>query len=82
MRARKRIATRLVTEAEAAARKDGVRRLSTAASITARPLFERHGFRVLSPQTVQVRGEAFPNFQIKKMIHFSERPLVTSPQRE
>ncbi len=53
-----------VVEGEALAL--GLRRLSTEASITARPFFERRGFRVVREQTVRRRGVALTNFAMRK----------------
>lgn len=53
-------------EREARARRLG--RISTEASITARPFFERQGFRVVRQQTVVVRGVAMTNFAMEKQL--------------
>ncbi len=60
------VATALLAQAEAAARRLGNKCLLTAASITARPFFERRGFRMIAPQTVQLRGLLFRNFRMAK----------------
>lgn len=49
-------------EAEAAQR--GAHRVFTEASITARPFFERQGYRVLEEQVVLCRGVAFLNYRM------------------
>ena len=51
---------------EREARAEGLRRIFTEASITARPFFERRGFRVVREQTVVVRGVAMTNFAMEK----------------
>jgi putative acetyltransferase len=43
-----------------------ITRLFTEASITARPFFEAHGFRVITPQTVTLRGVKFLNFKMER----------------
>ncbi len=48
------------------ARRRGVGRLFTEASITARPFFESQGFAVLAPQTVIARGVEFHNFRMAR----------------
>jgi len=53
---------------ERVARAEGLRRIFTEASITARPFFERHGFRVVREQTVTVRGVAMTNFAMEKLL--------------
>jgi putative acetyltransferase len=40
----------------------GLRRLQAEVSVTARPFFERMGFRVVRPQVVERRGVKFNNF--------------------
>lgn len=56
------IASALLARIEAA----GLPRLHTEASLTARPFFERRGFRVVQAQTVFVRGQDFVNFRMEK----------------
>lgn len=41
--------------------------LTVAASITAKPCFERHGFRVVEKQQVVVRGETLINYRMEKV---------------
>lgn len=54
----------LVLEAEA--RQQGHPRVFTEASITARPFFERQGYRVLQEQEVVFRGVSFVNYRMEK----------------
>lgn len=63
---RRGIASALLAEAEALARAAGARRLTTDASLTARPAFEHTGFRVVVRQTVRLRGQDFVNFRMEK----------------
>jgi putative acetyltransferase len=56
------VASRLLDRVEAHARRLGLTRLYTEASITARPFFLRRGFAVVRPQLVEVRGKTFRNF--------------------
>jgi putative acetyltransferase len=60
------VASALLDRVQAAAKAQGLDRLFTEASITARPFFERRGFVVLAPQTVEVRGQRFTNFRMEK----------------
>jgi putative acetyltransferase len=60
------VATALLERVEAAARAQGLSRLFTEASITARPFFERRGFRLLAAQVVSVRGQALANYRMEK----------------
>jgi len=62
------VATALLERVETAARGQGLARLFTEASITARPFFERRGFRLLAAQIVRVRGQALANFRMEKLL--------------
>lgn len=62
------IASRLLATVEAAARADSLTRIFTEASITARPFFERRGFRLIAAQTVAIRGQALTNFRMEKLL--------------
>jgi putative acetyltransferase len=37
-------------------------------SITARPVFERHGFKVLAYQTVETNGQSLGNYRMEKLL--------------
>ena len=63
---RRGTAAALLARVEATARETGITRLHTEASITARGFFERHGFNVLAPQTVELRGQRFLNYRMTK----------------
>ena len=65
------IASALLNCLEDAARCQGITRLFTEASITAKPFFERRGFAVLTAQVVEYRGEKFTNFRMEK--HLTQR---------
>jgi putative acetyltransferase len=62
------IATALLATVEAAACTQGLRRIFTEASITARPFFERRGFSVIARQSVEKRGQHFTNFRMEKVL--------------
>ena len=68
---RQGVARCLYQQVEAEARRRGVRRLFTEASITARPFFERMGFGVLHEQRVELRGVIFQNYAMEKHIPMS-----------
>jgi putative acetyltransferase len=70
------IASALLNRLEEAARCQGISRLFTEASITAKPFFERRGFEVLTAQVVEFRGEQFTNFQMEK--HLTSGRVLTS----
>jgi N-acetylglutamate synthase-like GNAT family acetyltransferase len=65
---RQGVARRLIERIQAEARRDGVRRLFTGASITARPFFESMGFHVVREQQVEVRGVSFLNYVMERRI--------------
>lgn len=67
-RARRGVATALVERAEAELAAAGATELSTEASLVARPLFERHGFRVVEEQTVERDGVALRRFAMRKSL--------------
>lgn len=58
---RRGIGRQLLAAVVAEARRVGLARLFTEASITARPFFEAHGFVVLAPQVVTCRAVEFVN---------------------
>jgi putative acetyltransferase len=60
------IATALAGTVEAAARSQGLSRIFTNASITARPFFAKRGFQELASQVVERRGVKFTNFRMAK----------------
>ncbi|ACE91357.1 MULTISPECIES: GNAT family N-acetyltransferase [Rhizobium] len=61
------IATRLLSRVEEEALNRGFTRIYTEASRTARPFFERRGFRVMARQTVEKRGQSLENFLMEKL---------------
>jgi len=62
------IASALLRSAEAWARTRDLARLFTDATITARPFFERRGFRVIAPQRVIRRALEFINYRMDKLL--------------
>ena len=62
------VARRLIDHILLRAREQGLAALSTDASITARPFFERSGFRVLNEQDVQLRGQTFRNYRMARAL--------------
>lgn len=65
---RRGVATALYKTVEQWARENGVTSIMTEASITAKPFFIHQGFDVNEQQLVQVRGQAFINFKMQKML--------------
>jgi putative acetyltransferase len=62
------VANALLNHVESEAARLGLARLHTEASITARPFFEKKGFRVVAPQTVSLRGQDFVNYRMEKRL--------------
>jgi putative acetyltransferase len=60
------VGTRLLATIEEEARRRGMRCIFTEASITARPVFERRGYRVVREQRVVVRGVEMTNFAMEE----------------
>jgi putative acetyltransferase len=63
------LVTHVLAEAEAA----GHHRLTTHASVTARPAFERLGFTVERAQSVERRGQTFRNFRMSIRLGHDDR---------
>jgi N-acetylglutamate synthase-like GNAT family acetyltransferase len=61
------IASALLDSIEAEARRLGLGRLYTEASITAEPFFRGKGFSMVRPQLVELRGQTFRNFVMEKV---------------
>jgi putative acetyltransferase len=64
----KGVASALLINLEQKAREQGNTIITTDASITARPFFERRGFAVLQQQTVNVKGVDLTNFKMAKTL--------------
>jgi putative acetyltransferase len=62
---RRGIATALLAQILGLAQDAGVPEIETYASLTARPLFEHHGFAVIEHRTVHVRGVSMTNFRMR-----------------
>lgn len=60
--------TRLLEAIVAEAAQAGVQRLFAEVSITARPFFERRGFRVVRPQEFEHRGVMFRNYIMERLL--------------
>lgn len=67
------IASALLRKAEDVLASAGASELFTEASKTARPFFERHGFRVTEEQNVELRGAVFRRYAMRKTV--AQRPL-------
>lgn len=62
------VGRRLYMAVEKEARSRGIEKIFTEASITARPFFERQGFRVVCEQTLQRQGIGLTNFVMEKSL--------------
>ncbi len=58
----------LLAHVEALARRQRMNRLHTESSITARPVFERHGFRIIARQSVALLGQRLTNYRMEKLL--------------
>jgi len=65
---RRGIGRQLLGALVAEARRVGLARLFTEASITARPFFESQGFATLAPQVVTCRGAEFVNYRMERVL--------------
>jgi len=65
---RRRVASAMLRFLITRGMKDGRKRLFSEVSITARPVFERHGFKVLAYQTVQTNGQTLGNYRMEKLL--------------
>ncbi len=66
--ARQGVASALLDQIHESAAMLGLTRLYTEASITARPVFEKHGFRVLEPQDVRLSNTLLRNYRMEKTL--------------
>jgi putative acetyltransferase len=62
------VGRQLLAAVVAEARRVGLARLFTEASITARPFFEGQGFVVRAPQVVTLRGVEFVNYRMERVL--------------
>lgn len=65
-------ASLLLATVEAEAKKQGLGRIFTEASLTARAFFERRGFVVLASQRVERRGQILENFRMEKALSVAD----------
>ena len=72
---RQGIATALLYAIEHHSMKNGIMRLTSDVSITARPFFEHHGFHIVEKQQVQYKGMIFVNFKMQKNLRIGSGGL-------
>ena len=63
---RRGVATALADRVEQTAKEQGFSHISVHASLTARPFFEKRGYRMLKEQQVERFGERLTNFVMEK----------------
>jgi putative acetyltransferase len=63
---RKGIAQKIYDELEKFARMNGLGKIVSDVSITARPFFERNGFRIIQEQQVSINGIKLTNYKMQK----------------
>jgi N-acetylglutamate synthase-like GNAT family acetyltransferase len=66
------VGSRLYRAIERKAQEWGLERIFTEASITARPFFERQGFRIVGERMVVRRGVELTNFAMEKPLQINE----------
>lgn len=60
--------SRLLRRIQADALLDGLERLCTEASQISRPLLERHGWRLIAPETITIAGVPFERYRMEKSL--------------
>jgi len=65
---RRGIGSAMLRFVTARAQSERCKRLFGEISITARPVFERHGFKVLAYQTVETNGQSLGNYRMEKLL--------------
>jgi putative acetyltransferase len=65
---KKGIATLIAEEIEKYAKESNITIITTEASITAKPFFEKRGYQVLQQQAVEREGQMLINFLMKKQL--------------
>jgi putative acetyltransferase len=76
---RQGVARALCERALAWAKSRGIPRLTSDASVTACPFFERIGFRVVKPHDVEFQGVSFQNFHMERDIDAEPRVAAARP---
>jgi putative acetyltransferase len=60
------IATIIISELEKYAQLSGIVVVTTEASVTAKPFFEKRGYQIIKQQTIELKGQTLTNFVMKK----------------
>jgi putative acetyltransferase len=64
----KGIATIIADELEKHARRHDIKVITTEASITARPFFEKCGYKVVKQQNIELKSQTLTNFMMEKYL--------------
>lgn len=62
------VASLLLKTVEQHAEELNLKRIFTEASLTAKPFFESRGFRIITRQEVEIRGQVLTNFKMEKIL--------------
>ena len=62
------VATLIADEIERYVYREGIQIITTDASITATPFFEKRGYVVQKKQNIELRGQFFVNFKMQKIL--------------
>jgi putative acetyltransferase len=62
------VASALLSTVEQAAKESGISTLTVDASLTARPFFEKHGFKIIRQQKVPIQGQFLRNLHMSKTL--------------
>lgn len=62
------VASKIVNELENYSKKNHIKCVTTDASITAKPFFEKRGYKVIQEQVVERKGQFLTNFKMKKVL--------------
>jgi putative acetyltransferase len=62
------VATIIANELEKYAQQNGITVVTTEALITARPFFEKRGYRIIKKQSVERKGQTLTNFVMEKRL--------------
>lgn len=78
---RRGVASALLNTVEQSVRRRGITRITTEASLTARPFFEARGFKAVIAQEMKRRGQVLRNFWMEKGMKEGNRAIhaLTQP---
>ncbi|MEZ9059237.1 GNAT family N-acetyltransferase [Vibrio pelagius] len=62
------VGSQLMSHVLSLAKQQGLKRVFSEVSITARPFYEHFGFSVVNEQTIEVRGQTMNNFVMEKQL--------------